>query len=64
MHSAHFHMLFQLELTMNSSNRLYFIIGALAVIAVGLAVYIYRQETEPKGVELNIGRDGITIQEK
>ncbi|MHB0952276.1 MAG: hypothetical protein ACYC10_10135 [Allorhizobium sp.] len=49
---------------MNSSNRLYFIIGALAVIVVGLAVYIYQKETEPKGVELNIGRDGITIQEK
>jgi len=49
---------------MNNSNRLYLIIGALAVIAVGMAVYIYQQETEPKGVELNIGRDGITIQEK
>ena len=49
--------------TMTKHERLYFVIGALAVVVIGLGVYLYREETKPQGVEMTIGRDGLTIQE-
>ena len=48
---------------MNRNTGLYFVIGALAVVVIGLGVYLYREETKPQGVEMTIGRDGLTIQE-
>ncbi|MGV8939221.1 MAG: hypothetical protein ACOH2J_19045 [Allorhizobium sp.] len=47
---------------MNRNNGLYFIVGVLVVVVVGFGIYTYQQETKPKGVELNIGETGITIQ--
>ncbi|MBC2884851.1 hypothetical protein H7Q97_05460 [Ochrobactrum sp. CM-21-5] len=44
-------------------NGLYLIIGALVVVAAGLAVYVYREETKPAGIEMKIGEDGVSIQE-
>ncbi|MGG7517128.1 hypothetical protein ACQ3G6_04470 [Allorhizobium undicola] len=49
---------------MNRNNGLYLIIGALVVVVIGLGVYVYREETKPKGVELSIGQDGVKVQEK
>ncbi|WP_192925694.1 hypothetical protein [Sinorhizobium meliloti] len=43
-------------------NGLYLIIALLAVITVGLAIYVYQQETT-QGVEIKIGEDGISVQE-
>ncbi|WP_318866540.1 hypothetical protein RWA05_18150 [Sinorhizobium meliloti] len=43
-------------------NGLYLIIALLAVISVGLAIYVYQQETT-QGVEIKIGEDGISVQE-
>ncbi|MCJ7994713.1 hypothetical protein J5N58_11435 [Rhizobium cremeum] len=48
---------------MNRNNGLYLIIGALAVVVMGLGYYVYREETKPKGIELNIGRSGVSIEE-
>ncbi|WP_454287454.1 hypothetical protein [Rhizobium arsenicireducens] len=48
---------------MNRNNGLYFAIGALVVVVIGLGIYLYREETKPKGIEMTIGRDGVTIQE-
>ncbi|MHA7970633.1 hypothetical protein [Rhizobium terricola] len=48
---------------MNRNNGLYLVIGALAVVVIGLGAYVYREETKPQGVELSIGRDGVSIQE-
>ncbi|MCM2395544.1 hypothetical protein NBH19_05505 [Rhizobium sp. S95] len=48
---------------MNRNNGLYLIIGALAVVVIGLGYYVYQEETKPKGIELNIGRDGVSIEE-
>lgn len=45
-----------------SRNGLYLIIALLAVIATGLGVYVYREETKP-GVEIKIGQDGVSVQE-
>ncbi|TIU75561.1 MAG: hypothetical protein E5W03_23880, partial [Mesorhizobium sp.] len=35
-------------------NMLYVIIGALVVVVIALGVYVYREQTRPKGVELKI----------
>lgn len=43
-------------------NGLYLVIALLAVIAVGLGLYIYREESKP-GVEIKIGQDGVSVQE-
>ena len=44
-------------------NRLYFIIGALAVIVIGLGIYVWQEETKPKGVEIRLDQSGISVQE-
>jgi RsiW-degrading membrane proteinase PrsW (M82 family) len=49
---------------MNRTNGLYLIIGALIVAVVGLGAYTYHEKTKPKGVELSIGKDGVSVQEK
>lgn len=48
---------------MTRTNSLYLVIGALIVMVAGLGVYVYQEETKPKGVELSIGQDGISVQE-
>ncbi|MER9224959.1 hypothetical protein NKI72_03165 [Mesorhizobium sp. M0437] len=45
-------------------NYLYLIIGALAVAVIALGIYVYGEETRPKGVELRIDHSGISVQEK
>ena len=45
-------------------NKLYFVIGALVVVVVGLGIYVLRQETKPEGVELRIDDSGISVQQK
>ena len=46
------------------SNVLYLIIGALAV-AVGVLGYnLYQDRKEPKGVQINLGEKGLSIQKK
>ena len=44
-------------------NMLYVIIGALVVVVIALGIYIYREQTRPKGVELKIDDKGISIQQ-
>ncbi|MDX0499075.1 hypothetical protein GOC68_22815 [Sinorhizobium medicae] len=43
-------------------NGLYLVIAALAVVVVGMGIYLYREESKP-GVEIKIGEDGISVQE-
>ncbi|NLS03135.1 hypothetical protein HGP14_07085 [Rhizobium sp. P32RR-XVIII] len=49
---------------MTRSNGLYFVIGALVVIVIGLGAYIIHEERKPEGVELRIGEHGISVEEK
>ena len=35
-------------------NTLYLVIGALVVAIIALGIYVYREESKPKGVELKI----------
>ena len=44
-------------------NTLYVLIGALVVVVIALGIYVYREETKPKGVELKIDDKGISIQQ-
>ncbi|KAA3446253.1 hypothetical protein C7I87_30725 [Mesorhizobium sp. SARCC-RB16n] len=44
-------------------NTLYLIIGALVVVVIALGVFVYREQTRPKGVELKIDDKGISIQQ-
>ncbi|MDM9629293.1 hypothetical protein QTL95_25715 [Rhizobium sp. S152] len=48
---------------MNRANNLYFIIGALVVIVIGLGAYLYHEESKPDGVEMRIGENGVSIKE-
>ncbi len=41
-------------------NSLYFLIGALLVVAVGLAVYIYNEQSKP-GLEIRVDQNGLTV---
>ena len=41
---------------------MYLIIGALLVVLVGFAGYAYQQESKPKGVELKLNEDGVSLQ--
>ena len=45
-------------------NTLYLIVGALAVVVVVLAYQLYQDRKEPKGMQINVGPSGITIEKK
>jgi RsiW-degrading membrane proteinase PrsW (M82 family) len=49
---------------MNRSNVLYLFIGALVVAVAVLGYQLYEAKKEPKGVQLNIGERGISIETK
>ncbi|MDP9812931.1 hypothetical protein J2W42_005802 [Rhizobium tibeticum] len=49
---------------MNNRNGLYFVIGALVALVVGMCIYILREESKPKGVDISIGEKGISVEEK
>jgi hypothetical protein len=44
-------------------NTLYLIIGVLVAVIIALGIYVYREQTRPKGVELKIDDKGISIQQ-
>lgn len=48
----------------NNRNVLYMIVGALAVAVAVLGYYFYQDRKEPKGVQINLGERGITIEKK
>ncbi len=45
-------------------NTLYLIVGVLAVAVVALGYQLYQERKEPKGVQINLGPSGITIEKK
>ena len=42
-------------------NKLYFVIGALVVIVIGLVIHVVREESKPEGVELRIDDSGRVL---
>ncbi len=49
---------------MNNRNGLFFVIGALLVVVIGMGIYIFREESKPSGVDISIGEKGISVEEK
>lgn len=47
---------------MNRSNNLYFLIGALLVLVIGMGIYIYKKERQPDGVNISIGSEGVKVE--
>ena len=48
----------------NNSNVLYLIIGVL-LVAVGVLGYnLYQAKKEPEGLQINVGPNGLKIQNK
>ena len=45
-------------------NVLFLVIGALCAIVAILSYKIYEDHREPKGVQLNIGPNGISLEKK
>ena len=45
-------------------NTLYLIIGALAVVVVGLGIYVWDRERQPEGVEIRLDQNGISVEQK
>lgn len=45
-------------------NILFLIIGALVVGIGALGYSLYQEKKEPSGVQINVGKDGLKIQNK
>jgi hypothetical protein len=45
-------------------NVLYLIIGALAVATVALSYHFYQERQKTAGIEINVGKSGISIEKK
>jgi hypothetical protein len=49
---------------MTRDNVLYLVIGVLVVAVVALGYQLYEAKKDPKGIQLNIGERGISIEKK
>ena len=45
-------------------NVLYLVIGALVVIVGLLGYNVYQSKKQPEGLQINVGPDGLKIQNK
>ena len=45
-------------------NVLYMLVGALVVVVAVLGYQLYQDRKEPKGMQINLGPSGITIEKK
>ena len=45
-------------------NVLYLIIGALIVVVSVLGYNVYQSKKQPEGLQINVGPDGLKIQNK
>ena len=44
-----------------SKNTLYLLIGVLAVVVVGVAIYYFYQQTQEPRLEIRVDEQGITV---
>ena len=49
---------------MMSRNVLYLIIGALVVVAAVLGYQLYQDRQKTTGIQINVGKSGISIEKK
>jgi len=45
-------------------NALYAIVGVLAVVAAVLGYQLYQERQKTTGIEINVGKSGISIEKK
>jgi RsiW-degrading membrane proteinase PrsW (M82 family) len=45
-------------------NMLYLLVGALVVVVGVLGYNLYQEKKEPKGLQINVGPNGLKIQDK
>jgi predicted negative regulator of RcsB-dependent stress response len=45
-------------------NILYLVIGALAVVTVVVGYQLYQERQKTTGIEINVGKSGISIEKK
>lgn len=48
---------------MTNSNALYLLIGAVVAGMIGAGIWMY-QDSQRSGVEISVGRHGLSIEEK
>ncbi|MBY5348322.1 hypothetical protein [Rhizobium leguminosarum] len=48
---------------MNRSNGLHVIIGVLVVAVLGLGAYTFHEKSKPQGIEMSIGKNGVSIEQ-
>lgn len=58
------HNEFDSRTSVTRNNLLYLLIGALAVVGAVLGYQLYQEKKQPEGVQINLGRDGLTIEKK
>ena len=52
------------EIMPTNRNVLYIVVGALVVVVAVLGYNLYQDRKEPKGVHINLGPGGISIDKK
>lgn len=45
-------------------NVLYLVIGVLAVVVAVVGYQLYKERQKPTGIEISVGKGGISIEEK
>lgn len=45
-----------------SRQGLYALIAILAVVVIGLGIYVYQQQSQPSGVEIQLNEQGISVE--
>jgi predicted negative regulator of RcsB-dependent stress response len=45
-------------------NILYLVIGVLAVVTVVIGYQLYQERQKTTGIEINVGKSGISIEKK
>ena len=45
-------------------NILYFVIGALVVATVAFGYQLYQERQKTTGIDINVGKSGISVQTK
>ena len=45
-----------------SKQALYALIAVLVVVLIGLGIYVYNQENQPSGVEIQLNEQGISVE--
>ena len=47
-----------------SRNALYFVVGALVVVAIVVGYLLYQERQKSSGIDINVGKSGISVETK